>query len=523
MLRPYQSLAITQLYNWFNANSIGNPCLVLPTGSGKSHIIAALCKDAILNYPNTRILMLCHVKELIEQNAEKMRLHWLDAPLGIYSASIGSKELNQITFGGIQSLRKKATQIGHIDLVIIDEAHLVSHKDEGGYRNLLNELKTINPYFRVIGLTASPYRLGHGLITDKPAIFDDLIEPTSIEELVAKGYLATLRSKLTKAQLEVDGVHKRGGEFIESELQKKVNTKDKNKAIVNEVIRLAGDRKSWLFFCAGIDHAQEIAKTLNDCGIHAHSVTGNTPKAEREKLFKEFKAGKITALTGANIFTTGFDAPNIDLIALLRPTMSPGLYVQMAGRGMRLKDHTDHCLVLDFAGAVATHGPITNITPPTKSGSGNGESPVKVCDHCAELCHVSAKECPACGELFPEPKEKKFKLRNDDIMGLSGTQMEITAWEWKEHISRASGKRMLRVDYYGALSDPPISEYLTITYEGWAGNKAIRLLGDIAEKSGAIIVNDFFAIIDAMNNSKPPKIIEYKKNGKYNQVVKRSW
>jgi DNA repair protein RadD len=212
MLRDYQQRALEQLYEWFQDNA-GHPCLVLPTGAGKSHIVAALCKDAVQSWPDTRILMLTHVKELIEQNAEKMRQHWPNAPLGIYSASIGVKRLGYpITFGGIQSLRGKAARIGHVDLVIIDECHLVSHKAEGGYRQLIDDLAAINPALRVIGLTATPYRLGHGLITDKPALFDDLLEPVTIEELVRKGHLATLRSKITQARLDVSGVHKRGGE-----------------------------------------------------------------------------------------------------------------------------------------------------------------------------------------------------------------------------------------------------------------------------------------------------------------------
>jgi DNA repair protein RadD len=218
--------------------------------------VAALCKDALQNWPETRVLMLTHVKELIEQNAEKMRQHWPGAPMGIYSASIGRKDLGEpITFAGIQSVRSKARELGHIDLVIIDECHLVNHKDEGGYRKLLAELKAINPSLRVIGLTATPYRLGHGLITDKPAMFDDLLTPVSIEELVFKGYLSTLRSKITKAKLDVTGVKKRGGEFIESELQAAVDTDDKNQAVVREVVALAGERKAWLFFCAGVKHA----------------------------------------------------------------------------------------------------------------------------------------------------------------------------------------------------------------------------------------------------------------------------
>ena len=144
MLREYQQRAINQLYAWFSAGNEGNPCLVLPTGAGKSHVVAALCKDALQQWPETRILMLTHVKELIEQNAEKMRQHWPGAPMGIYSASIGKRQLGEpITFAGIQSVRTKARLIGHIDLVIIDECHLVNHKDEGGYRGMLADLAAI--------------------------------------------------------------------------------------------------------------------------------------------------------------------------------------------------------------------------------------------------------------------------------------------------------------------------------------------------------------------------------------------
>jgi len=525
MLRPYQSRAITMLYDWLSNNS-GNPCLVLPTGSGKSHIVAALCKDAVQSWPETRILMLTHQKELIEQNAEKMRLHWRNAPLGIYSASIGSRQLGKnITFAGIQSVRKKARLIGHIDLVIIDEAHTVSHRDEGGYRTLLNDLVAINPAMRVIGLTATPYRLGHGLITDKPAIFDALIEPVTIAELIVSKHLAPLRSKITRSKLDTSGVHKRGGEYIESELQAAVDNDQSNQAIVDEVIALAGDRQSWLFFCAGVQHAQHICEALLSRGIVSECVTGDTPKKERERILHDYKSGKIRALTNANVLTTGFDAPNIDLIAMLRPTLSPGLYVQMAGRGMRLKDHADHCLVLDFAGCVQTHGPITNVQPPDKAGKGEGDAPIKVCNHCHEICHASVRECPNCGEPFPEPEKKKLKLRNDDIMGLEAAEMSCTGWKWSRHISAQSGKEMVKVTYYGDLSDTPVKEYLCILHEGYAGQKALRTLAGIAQQSGATIPaqNDLDALCEEMNEAQPPALLKYRKSGKFFEVESRQW
>ena len=532
MLREYQQRAINQLYAWFSAGNEGNPCLVLPTGAGKSHVVAALCKDALQQWPETRILMLTHVKELIEQNAEKMRQHWPGAPMGIYSASIGKRQLGEpITFAGIQSVRTKARLIGHVDLVIIDECHLVNHKDEGGYRGLLADLAAINPALRVVGLTATPYRLGHGLITDKPAVFDALIEPISIEELVFKGYLSTLRSKVTRAVLDTSGVHKRGGEYIESELQAAVDTDDNNIAVVREVIALAGDRKAWLFFCAGVSHAERVADTLRQHGIVAECVTGATPKAERENILRRYKAGEIRALTNANVLTTGFDYPDIDLVAMLRPTMSPGLYVQMAGRGMRVKSHTDHCLVLDFAGVVAQHGPITAVQPPKKAGDGGGEAPVKVCDTCHELCAISVSVCPACGTPFPVPEKPKLALRDDDIMGLQGIEMGVSSWVWRRHVSRSSGKEMLACTYYGGLSDRPVTEYLPVLHEGYAGDKAMRNLLALAGYAGAHLADaanlegaeGLDAMAKAMNSSAPPAVIEYKLDGKFFRVIDRRW
>ena len=190
--------------------------------------------------------------------------------------------------------------------------------------------------------------MGHGLITDAPALFDAILEPVDIIELITGGYLAPLKSKLTDAHLDTTGVTIRAGDYAKGELERAVNTAKNNTTTADEVLQLAGDRKAWLFFCAGVHHAQDVADELISKDIPAACVTGETPKAERERLLAEFKSGKLRALTNANVLTTGFDYPDIDLIAMLRPTQSPVLYVQMAGRGMRLKSHTDHCFSAGF-------------------------------------------------------------------------------------------------------------------------------------------------------------------------------
>lgn len=527
MLRDYQQRSIDQLYSWFKENDTGNPCLVLPTGSGKSHIVAALCKDALQNWPETVVLMLTHVKELIEQNAEKMRQHWPGAPLGIYSAGIGRRDLDEpITFAGIQSIRNRSAQIGHIDLVIVDECHLISHKDEGGYRKLISELEAINPSIRVVGLTATPYRLGHGYITDGNALFDDLIEPVTIEELIHKGYLSTVRSKVTDIKLSTDGVKKRGGEYIAKDLEAAVNTPMQNAQVVDQVIKLAGDRKAWLFFCTGIQHAIEIRDLLLSHGISAACITGKTPKGERARLLDEYKSGKIKALTNANVLTTGFDYPDIDLIALVRPTLSPTLYVQMVGRGMRLKSNTDHCLVLDFAGLVHMHGPITHVRPPKKTGGdGEGEAPVKDCPECGEITHLSVMVCPACGHIF-EREEKDYKLHDVDIMGYDLAEMDVTDWDWSVKASQKTGIQMLVVTYYGELSDTPVREYLTVMHPGYAGERARRTLFALANGDLSLqqAIKEAASIEDAaalMSKAPAPKSIAFDCRGKFYDVKRR--
>lgn len=550
MLRDYQQRAIDQLYEWFAQNTEGHPCLQLPTGSGKSHIVAALCKDALQNWPETRILMLTHVKELIEQNAEKMLTHWPGAPLGIYSAGLNRWDLSQpITFGGIQSLRKRANEIGHIDLVIIDECHLINHRDEGGYRRLIEQLTETNPDLRVIGLTATPYRLGHGLITerhvktnkegeviiDDPPLLTHIIEPVTIEELIELGYLAPLRSKKTDISVSVEHVRKRGGEYREDELIDAMANFDTAGA-VRETLERAADRRSLLFFCTGVDHALQTRDLLRDLGVTAEAVLGDTPKAERTAILQQFKSGELRAITNNNVLTTGFDAPDTDCIAFLRPTLSPSLYMQMAGRGMRIKSHCSDCLVLDFANLVMTHGPVTNVDPGNTPGA--GEKPAKTClnENCRELNPLNAKVCSACGTPFPEPEEKPLTLSEIDIMGIEQPKAPppppppylekyVTGWAWTVYTSRASNREMLMVSYYSDAFDAGVREYITLGYPGYAGKKALRTIADIARKAGVDAGQDMglAEIAAAMNAAQPPSLIRYNVDGKFYRVESREW
>jgi len=526
MLRDYQQNGHDLSFNFLD-NSEGNLCLDMPTGSGKSHTIAAIVKTAV-QQRDYNVVMLTHVKELIEQNYEKLHQHWHDAPSGIYSAGIGRKETdNKITYGSIQSLRGKSRLLKRQDLIVVDECHLISENPESSYRKLITELKEINPKIRIIGQTATPYRLGQGLLTQgKNPLFDEIIKPITIEELIKKGYLSTLRSKQPEHLIDVSDVKKRGGEYIENQLQAAVNTDKNNIKIIEETIKRAGDRKAWLFFCAGVEHAYEMAELLNLFGIPAECLTGAHTKAQRESIIERYKAGQIKALTNANVLTTGFDYPDIDLIVFARPTMSASLYVQMAGRGMRLKSHTDHCLVLDFAGLVSTHGPVTNPVIPKPKGEPKEEAVMKACPECHELLYAFQMQCTCCAYEFPR-QEKPINLNFDsDIMGLEPTAMKVNRWQWSVHVGRKSGKQMLKCKYYGALNEYPVTEYFNVLDDGKSGSISMNKLYKIADQCGAVNLfnhENLEGVSDELNLCTPPKEVLYKINGKFRNVSHRIW
>ena len=540
-LRDYQERAVTGVYQWM-ASHQGNPCIVAPTGSGKSWIIAALCEDVLHRWPDTRrILVLSHVKELLQQDAEKIVKAWPEAPLGIYSAGLNSRQIERITVAGIQSVYKRADALRPVDVVIVDEAHLINTQAVGMYRRLLDDLIDDDGHGpRVIGLTATPYRLGQGMITEgDEALFAGLVEPVTITELVDRGFLSPLRSKLTETELNVNDVHTRGGEFIESELARAVDDQDLNTGIAGEIVKRGEGRRSWLVFCTGIAHAEHMRDALRAEGVIAEVVTGKTPKDERAQILDAYKRGETTALTNANVLTTGFDAPETDLIAFCRPTMSPGLYVQMAGRGMRPAEGKTDCLVLDFAGNVQRHGPITDVNPRRES---NGKPVTKKCPDCGEIISAGSRKCPVCGHVFPEPehKEREVTLALDgvsDIMGRAPTRSPVRGWWWYVSKSRNNGTPMLVVDY--ALADfsaPPVREYLCLMHGGYAEEKAFKALREIMRGSGVLARYPLAATIDhvtgedelkqiaaVMRDARAPDAVQWRPDGRYTRVTGRIW
>lgn len=402
-LRPYQREAIDAIYTYFGQHT-GNPLIVLPTGAGKSLTMAAFIREALTSYPDCNVLLLTHIKELIEQDAKAIINYWREAPVGIWSAGVGQKRKDQITVAGIQSIHRLPAKFASTDICIIDEAHLVPRNSDTMYRRFLDALISYNPKMKVIGLTATHYRMDSGLLTDGDnPIFTHVAYEADVGKLIKDGWLCPLVAKNGATKADLSSVHTRGGEYVESELQKAMDKAALIEGALDEVAQYAADRNHVLGFCAGVEHAEHCAERAKLRGWSAAYVSGDMTPTERDGIIGDFKAGRIRFLFNANLLTTGFDAPHIDCIIMLRPTKSTGLYVQIMGRGLRKHASKENTLVLDFAGNIERHGPIDQIKVKRKGGKGEGVSvaPVKECPDCHELLATMVMLCPSCGHEFP--------------------------------------------------------------------------------------------------------------------------
>jgi len=493
--RWYQSESVSACWDFIRAQP-GNPCIVLPTGAGKSLVIAMLARDVVAW--GGRCLVLAHRKELLEQNAEKIASCLPGLDIGVWSAGLRRKEHgHSIVVAGVQSCFRQAAayMIGHRDIVIVDEAHLIPLSGEGMYRQLLDHLLAINPNLRIVGLTATPYRLDHGVVCGPKNLLTEICYEVPLLKLIEEGYLCPLTSKQTAHAINTDGVATKGGEFVQGALDRSAAQEDVVRAATLELLGWTIDRHSVLLFACGRKHAA----MLRDCiGQQVPSeqigyVDGETPSGERDDTLAKFKAGAIRYLVNIDVLTTGFDAPNVDCVALFRPTLSPGLLYQMVGRGFRLHPSKQNCLVLDFAGNIRRHGPIDQLKAPDRKGpreGAPGEAPSKACPECKELLSLQARECPACGYEFPEPEARHEAQASQLPVLSSGIKEPITEWvdvvkepvylvyksEKKEHrsfraIYRLKGTQS--VSEYICLDHPPGSFARRKAEAWWAERSSV--------------------------------------------------
>jgi DNA repair protein RadD len=405
--RWYQVEGHAALHEYF-AHNDGHPIVSMPTGAGKSAVIAMFCYSTMLNWPNTRILILTHVKELIRQDYKALTKLWHDAPAGIFSSGLGKREGHMpIVFGGVGSVVRNLALIGWIDLLIIDECHLLGDNEDSMYLRIIADLMAVNPKLKVIGFTATAWRTGMGMLTNGKIFTDvayNLCTPARYQRLFDDYHLVPPRAKQMQTEFDVSNVKIIAGEFSKKGLEQVARHEAMTWQALNESLKKNPDRICRLVFCSGVDHAVLTNEMLKYLGLRSAVVHSRMTDGDRDDIMNAFFAGELDALTNNGIATTGVDHPPIDHIIELRATMSVGLHCQMIGRGMRPYEidgyRKEYCVVSDHSGNTKRLGPIDDPYIPKMKGKAAGDMPVKICPACDGYNHAAARVCDHCGEPF---------------------------------------------------------------------------------------------------------------------------
>ncbi|MCR9835466.1 DEAD/DEAH box helicase [Vibrio parahaemolyticus] len=514
-LRPYQAESVKAVIHYFRKHSTP-AVIVLPTGAGKSLVIAELARLA-----KGRVLVLAHVKELVEQNHAKYEGYGLKG--AIFSAGLGRKETDQqVVFASVQSVVRNLDSFkNQFSLLVIDECHRVPDDKNSSYQKVITHLRELNPGIKVLGLTATPYRLGMGWIyqyhtrgqvrTEESRFFRDCIFELPIRYLLDENFLTPARM-MDAPVLSYDFSQLKPantGRYKEAEMDMVIDkAKRATPQIVEQIIQYARERKGVMIFAATVRHAQEIHGLLPE-GETA-IVIGDTPTPERDAIIQAFKNREIKYLVNVSVLTTGFDAPHVDLIAILRPTESVSLYQQIVGRGLRLSEGKNECLVLDYAGnsydlyqpEVGDPKPdstseIITIPCPACGFNNNfwgkldsngfllehfgrrcqgyfededtGEREhcgyrfrAKYCGECGADNDIAARICHECDATLVDPDKKlKEALNLKDALIFECTEMDLSVFKSND------GKSQLKVTYSG---EPYQGEGHALVHEFWSLN-----------------------------------------------------
>lgn len=546
--RWYQDEALASIFNFFNSHKEGNPVVALPTGTGKGVVISQFIEYVQKTWPDQRIMMLTHVKELIEQNAEKLLDIWPTASPGIHSAGLKRRDMaSPLIFGGVQSVapaikrenKKPAPTIGlphfgHRDLVLIDEAHLIPPKQDAQYTYVFDELRALNPHIRFIGFTATNYRMKQGLLTDPGGLFThtcyDLTDFEGINRLVYEGYLSPLLPRPTKEKLDLSGVRIVGGEYVGSQIEAEMDETKLFKA-VKEMVYFGEDRQAWICFCQGVKQTELLTEMLLHLGVNAACVHSKKKETDNNNILKAQKRGEIRCVVNANKLTTGYDYPPIDLIGMFRATLSPGLWVQMLGRGTRPSPQTgkQNCLVLDFARNTERLGPFNDPVIPRRPGARKSgqDAPVKLCGQCGFYNHTSAPVCVACGAEFPRVEKIRTEASTQALMRDNAPivkQFKVDKVIYNRHEKRnpATGNLvsppMIKVIYICGLRQ--FHEYIMLEHSGWGAKRARDWWRQRHSEEPPATTNDALKMVSQL---RAPRAIDVDVNKKYPEVLGAEW
>lgn len=521
-LRDYQNEALEALSAHL-ASKQNNPCVVLPTASGKSLVMAETVRRWKESFPPFRCVVLAHRKELVDQNAKELIGIYPDADVGIYAAGLKSHDTEHtITFAGIDSVYDKAGHFAPFDVIIIDEAHRIPVRGEGKYRTFISDCKKFNNNIRVVGFTATPFRLGSGPVCHKDYILNEICYEANVGDLVRKGFLCPLRSKVSVHVPDLEGVKKSGGDYQQKALGVLMGKGDLvGRTVYDALGHLdAEKRMCCIWFCVDVAHCSLVKGELEKRGETCACVTGGTPVQERDEIVEHFRNGKFRHLLNVNVFTEGFNVKQVDAVMLLRPTLSRALYVQMVGRGMRLHPSKTDCLVLDYAHCIEEHGPI--------DAPYDGKVRVEICAKCREVFARGIRKCPKCGWEIPkqiieerEKAERERKMHEDHvaqlaILGSTPTEYPVSSVMVNRH--EKNGIASLCVTYRCGIQT--FREWICLDHNGYALEKAWKWWRERFPERNVPTVDealqDLFLGHDIASVTESVTVV---KNGKYNEII----
>lgn len=523
-LRPYQQEAVAAVNAHLMTKDTA-PCIVLPTGAGKSLVMAWMLMEWKRDYPPFRACVLAHRKELVQQNSAELAGIMPMGDIGVFSAALGRRDYDAgILFASIDSVYNKFNDLPPFDVLIVDEAHRIPAKGEGKYRTFIAGCQKINPNLRVIGLTATPYRMGCGPICHRDHILNEVVYDANVADLIAQGYLSKLRSKVSEIAPDLSQVERnRGGDYKEGSLAKAA-APVVQKAIQSAVSHIIAEkRKAAIFFCVDVEHCKTVSLELRKFGIEAPAVTGSTPIRERERIAKGFIEGRYNAICNVNVYTEGFNAKRVDCVVLLRPTLSMGLYSQMVGRGLRLHPNKSDCLVLDFAHCIEEHGPIDCLAP--------GRVTLQRCGECGDSFSRAVGKCPHCGwEIPPQERERheaeererrmhEAEASQRSILGDMPEVVTVDSVTVNRHVKNGSPDS-IRVSYRSGLST--YREWVCLDHPGYAGEKARRwwhLRFSRSHMDGSSVDSALQELFLPQEILRVTETLTVRKRGKYTEIV----
>lgn len=550
-LRYYQEEAIEAALHWFDTQAT-HPLIVLPTGAGKTVVFANLIKQLFDAEPDCRVLILAHRQELVTQAEDKLKKVWPCAPSGILAAGLRQYEVDgRIVIASRDTLAtpKRLASSGHFDYIIVDEAHHVAPDPKTRYRKIFDyfdEEQWTPP--KILGVTATPFRMGQGFIYGLDGqFFSGVAYRVGIPEMIKNGYLCRLSAYKVSDDAVIDAstarVKFKGGDYRESDIEKLAMEDQTMLAIVADWIDKAYSkgRMSSVFFCITVAHAEKMCMYLRQAGIEAAVVTGETPQAQREDILERFEDGKIHALCNVAVLTEGWDAPRTDCIALLRPTKSLGLYMQICGRGMRTWGDKKDCLLLDYGENMNRHGCIDTARPVTpKDEDKEKETKIWICDSCVAVNDIDDKTCIECGAPKPAPVQQP-KLFEEEEKDAAATRQAAQGSVLSDELDEPAQKleKIKNIDLITAQRKTSKSgnDYLNVAFsspnEYWPQNMPIMLgmrgkAGSLAERKWRALTNNYACpldIDDAVYQVNHERVLSHikqitvRKEGRYWNVV----